>query len=52
MAYLSAGSSVGAVAVGIASHKRTISLCVESFPVAEDEKQAEQDLQKLSLIHI
>lgn len=46
MAYLSAGSSVGAVAVGITSQKRTISLCVESFPVAEDEKQAEQDLQK------
>lgn len=46
MAYLSAGSSVGAIAVGITSHKRTISLCVESFPVAEDEKQAEQDLQK------
>lgn len=46
MVYLSAGSSVGAVAVGITSQKRTISLCVESFPVAEDEKQAEQDLQK------
>lgn len=46
MDYLSAGSSVGAVAVGITSQKRTISLCVESFPVAEDEKQAEQDLQK------
>ena len=46
MAYLSAGSSVGVIAVGITSHKRTISLCVESFPVAEDEKQAEQDLQK------
>lgn len=46
MAYLAAGSSVGAVAVGITSHKRTISLCVESFPVAEDKKLAEQDLQK------
>lgn len=46
MDYLSAGSSVGAVAVGITSQKRTISLFVESFPVAEDEKQAEQDLQK------
>ncbi len=46
MDYLSAGSPVGAVAVGMTSQKRTISLCVESFPVAEDEKQAEQDLQK------
>lgn len=46
MDYLSAGSAVGAVAVGMTSQKRTISLCVESFPVAEDEKQAEQDLQK------
>lgn len=44
--FLSAGSSVDAVTVGITNHKRTISLCVESFPVAEDEKQAEQDLQK------
>ena len=46
MAYLAAGSSAEATAVGIASHKRTVSLCVESFPVAEDEEQAERDLQK------
>ena len=50
MDYLSAGSPVGAVAVGMTSQKRTISLCVESFPVAEDEKQAEQDLQKYYVI--
>lgn len=46
MDFLAAGSSVGAVAVGIASHKRTISLCVESFPISKDEKIAEKDLKR------
>ena len=46
MAFLAAGSSVGAIAVGITNHKRTISLCVESFPIAKDEKLAEKDLEK------
>lgn len=40
MDFLSAGSSSGAVAVGIQSHKRTISLCAESFVVPEDEHKA------------
>lgn len=45
MDFLSAGSTAGAVAVGIQSHKRTISLCVESFVLPEDEHKASEVLK-------
>ena len=46
MDFLSAGSTAGAVAVGIQSHKRTISLCAESFVLPEDEHKASEVLKK------
>lgn len=46
MNYLAAGSPIDAIAVGVHNHKRTISLCVESFCVSKDEEQKKQDLQK------
>lgn len=46
MDFLSAGSSAGAIAVGIQSHKRTISLCAESFVVPEDEHKATEVIAK------
>ena len=46
MDFLSAGGSVGAIAVGIQSHKRTISLCAESFVVPEDEHKATEVIAK------
>lgn len=46
MDFLSSGSSVDAIAVGIKNHKRTISLCAESFVVPEDEKLAEQAMEQ------
>lgn len=45
MDFLSAGSTAGAVAVGIQSHKRTISLCAESFVLPEDEHKASEVLK-------
>lgn len=46
MDFLAAGSSQGAVAVGIQSHKRTISLCAESFVVPEEEEQANRVMRE------
>lgn len=46
MNFLASGSKRGAVAVGIQSHKRTISLCVESFNVPREEEKASQVLQE------
>ena len=46
MDFLSAGSTAGAVAVGVQSHKRTISLCAESFVLPEDEHKASEVLKK------
>lgn len=46
MNFLASGSKRGAVAVGIQSHKRTISLCVESFNVPKEEERASQVLQE------
>ena len=40
MDFLTSGSDKGAIAVGIQSHKRTISLCVESFILPDDESKA------------
>lgn len=40
MDFLSAGSDRGATAVGIQSHKRTVSLCAESFFLPADELKA------------
>ena len=48
MDFLSAGSTAGAVAVGIQSHKRTIALCAESFAVPEDEQKASEVLAQYS----
>ncbi len=42
MEFLTAGSQTDAVAVGINSHKRTISLCAESFTIPEDEERAKE----------
>ena len=39
MNYLSSGSIAETIAVGIHSHKRTISLCVESFIIPENEEE-------------
>ena len=39
MNYLSSGSIAEAIAVGIRSHTRTISLCVESFIIPENEEE-------------
>ena len=44
--YLASGTFVDTVAVGITNFKRTISLCMESFPIAEDKALAEKDFQK------
>ena len=41
MEYLSAGSEVSSLAVGIQAHKRTLSLCVERFTVPKDEDKAQ-----------
>lgn len=41
MEYLSAGSKVYSLVVGIQAHKRTLSLCVESFAVPKDEDKAQ-----------
>lgn len=46
MSFLAAGSKKGAVSVGVQSHKRTISLCVESFKIPKEEKKANQVLQE------
>lgn len=46
MTFLAAGSNKGAVAVGIQNHKRTISLCVESFDIPKDEIKASQIFQE------
>lgn len=46
MSFLTAGSNRGAVAVGIQNHKRTISLCVESFDIPKDENKASQVFQE------
>lgn len=40
MEFLSAGSPIGASAVGTQHHKRTISLCAESFTILEEEEKA------------
>lgn len=40
MAFLSAGSSRTAISVGIQSHKRTISLCAESFLLPREAQKA------------
>lgn len=40
MDFLAADSNIDVVAVGINGHKRTISLCAESFIIPEDEKEA------------
>lgn len=40
MEFLTSGSDKSAIAVGIQSHKRTISLCVESFILPDDESKA------------
>ncbi|MGM9602980.1 MAG: DEAD/DEAH box helicase, partial [Faecousia sp.] len=40
MDFLASGSKRGAVAVGIQSHKRTISLCVENFSIPKEEEKA------------
>ncbi len=42
--FLSAGSKRKAIPVGIQSHKRTISLCAESFVLPEDEVKAQEIL--------
>ncbi len=42
MDFLSAGSTTGAVAVGIQNRKRTISLCTESFVLPEDEHNSDK----------
>lgn len=39
--FLSAGSKRKAIPVGIEAHKRTISLCAQSFVLPEDEEKAE-----------
>lgn len=44
--FLSAGSTRSAVAVGIQGRKRTISLCVESFVVSENEEQARETAEQ------
>ena len=46
MKFLASGSKRGAVAVGIQSHKRTISLCVESFNIPKEEEAASQVLKE------
>lgn len=46
MDFLASGSKRGAVAVGIQSHKRTISLCVESFSIPKEEEKAGLVLQE------
>lgn len=45
MDFLASGSRRGAVAVGIRSHRRTISLCVESFAVPEPGEGANQAMR-------
>jgi len=44
--FISAGSKRGAIAVGMQIHKRTISLCAESFVLPEDPDQAEEVLNE------
>ena len=44
--YLALGSDRQAIAVGIQSHKRTISLCVESFVLPKDESKASKVLNE------
>ena len=44
MAFLSAGSAVPSLAVGIQAHKRTLSLCVESFTIPKEEDKAQTAL--------
>lgn len=44
--FLAAGSPVDAMAVGINSHKRTISLCVESFYIPDQEEKAMAALEQ------
>ena len=46
MKFLSAGSQVEAISVGIKSHKRTISLCAESFILPKNEKIALEELNR------
>lgn len=45
MALLAGGSGRETVAVGMESQKRTISLCVENYPVAAGEPAAAEDMQ-------
>lgn len=46
MRFIASGSKRMAVAVGIQTHKRTISLCAESFVLPEDPEQAEATLNE------
>ena len=46
MNYLSAGTDAETIAVGIQNHKRTLSLCVESFIVPEDEEKRDIALKQ------
>lgn len=45
MTFLAAGSNRGAMAVGIQSQRRTISLCVENYHVSEDAEQVSAEMQ-------
>lgn len=44
--FLSAGSRRTAIPVGIGAHRRTISLCVESFVLPDDEEKAQATLEE------
>lgn len=46
MSFLASGSDRKAVAVGIQAHRRTVSLCVESFVLSGGEEQAETVLRQ------
>lgn len=45
-AYLASGTATGAITVGKTRYRRTISLCVECFPISKDKTMQEQELQK------
>ena len=46
MEFLSAGSNVSAIPVGINSHKRIISLCTESFIIPNEEEKAIEAMEQ------